>query len=425
MYTIYDYLKVNKNLTLEDNSWNIMDNLLCAIMVYMDVEPFKRKTKFNDLCIKILETPIPKNTWLMAPKVREIAELLLDSKRYKNMIVSDFKKILDDETQFGAVTFELGDIKVISYEGTDGTTIGWYENFRLAYQYPTITQAYGIEYANNHIVEEDTNVYLVGHSKGGNLAMAALMELGIKRKCVINAINFDGPGFMGREYRGRKFKEISNKIINIYPQGSYIGALLYNKHDVTYVKSNQKSFYIHFPTSWEVFGNTFMPVEETKLSVYLNNLTTTGFDKVNRRESGKVLEAAFKGMNKANDEHIKFSTRDLLKGLNATKRENLKAFAFIRKMILVIFLASRKRTIKASDIIENTIPLKEEHIKLELDELEKEENKQKPKKEKATKAKKEKEAKPKKEPKPEKDPKPKKESKPKKEKKIKNTKSEE
>ena len=165
----------------------------------------------------------------------------------------------------------------------------------------------------------------------------------------------------------------------------------------------------------------FHSISQTKLSVYLNNLTTTGFDKVNRRESGKVLEAAFKGMNKANDEHIKFSTRDLLKGLNATKRENLKAFAFIRKMILVIFLASRKRTIKASDIIENTIPLKEEHIKLELDELEKEEKKQKPKKEKANKAKKEKEAKPKKEQKPEKTPKPK----PKKEKKIKNTKSEE
>lgn len=357
MNTIYDYLKLNKNVSLKDNSWNIMDNLLCAIMVYMDIEPFEKRMGFNELCIKILETPISKDSWLMAPKVREIAEILLDSKRYEKLYAYDFVRLVNNETQFGALTFIIDDIKVVSFEGTDGTTIGWYENFRLAYQYPTITQAYGIEYAYNHIDTDDKDVYLVGHSKGGNMAMTALMELGTRRKCIVNAINFDGPGFMLREYKSKKFKAISDKIINICPQGSYIGSLLYNKEDVTYVRSNQKSFYIHYPTSWEVVGNEFNPVKETKLSIYLNNLTTAGFDRVNRKESGKVVEAIFKGMNKDNNAKIKIGIKDILNGLNESKRENLKAFAFIRKMLIVLFLASRKRIIRSSDIRDNQIPL--------------------------------------------------------------------
>lgn len=361
MYTVYDYLKLNKNIPLEENAWNIMDNLLCSIMVYMHVEPFKDKIDFNELCKKIVEEPLPKINWLMAPKVKEIASILLDSKRYKDMVTYDFQRLINNQTQFGAVTFLIKNIKIVSFEGTDGTTIGWYENFRLAYQYPTITQNYGIKYANEHIDINDECVYLVGHSKGGNLAMASLMELGEKNKCVKNAINFDGPGFMLEEFKSKKFMEVSNKIINIYPQGSYVGTLLYNKPEATFVRSNQKSFYIHYPTSWEVFGNFFMPVEETKLSIYLNKLTTEGFDKVNRKESGKVVEAAFVGMNKDHNAKIQFRFKDLFKALGETKRENLKAFVFIRKMIVVLFLASRKRTIKPSDIREINIPLLEKN----------------------------------------------------------------
>ena len=357
MNTIYDYLKLNKDVSIDENPWNIMDNLLCAIMVYMDIEPFESEISFNDLCKKILDTPLSKVTWLMAPKVKEVAEILVDSKRYEDMIAYDFVRIINDDTQFGVVTFMLSNVKVISFEGTDGTTIGWYENFRLAYQYPTFTQTLGIEYANNHIDDNENTVYLVGHSKGGNIAMCVLMEIGKKNESVINAINFDGPGFMLEEFNSQKFKDISDKIINIFPQGSYIGALLYNKTEITYVRSNQKSFYIHYPTSWEVEGNNFKPVEETKLSIYLNNLTTTGFDKVNRKETGKVFEAAFKGMDKDNNSKIKFSYRDLLNALNGTKRENLKAFGLIRKMLVVTLLASRKRTIKANDIRKFRIPL--------------------------------------------------------------------
>ena len=357
MNTIYDYLKLNKDVSIDENPWNIMDNLLCAIMVYMDIEPFESEIRFNDLCNKIIETPLSKVTWLMAPKVKEVAEILVDSKRYEDMIVYDFIRIINDDTQFGAVTFSLSNIKVISFEGTDGTTIGWYENFRLAYQYPTITQNYGIDYASNHIDENESNVYLVGHSKGGNIAMCALMELGIKSNCIVKALNFDGPGFMLEEFNSQKFKDISDKIVNVFPQGSYIGSLLYNKNDTIYVKSTEKSFYIHYPTSWEVEGNDFKPVEETKLSIYLNNLTTTGFDKVNRSEIGKVFEASFKGMDKDNNSKIKFSYRDLLNALAGTKRENLKAFAVIRKMLVVTLLASRKRTIKPNDIRQFKIPL--------------------------------------------------------------------
>ncbi|MEI3499052.1 MAG: Mbeg1-like protein [Bacilli bacterium] len=60
--------------------------------------------------------------------------------------------------------------KIISFKGTDSSLIGWLENFRLAYEYPTYTQKLAIDYLKNNISFLDQDVYVVGHSKGGNLA---------------------------------------------------------------------------------------------------------------------------------------------------------------------------------------------------------------------------------------------------------------
>ena len=40
MYTIYDYLEHYKDKSLKEVSWNVMDNLLCAIIVYIPIESF-------------------------------------------------------------------------------------------------------------------------------------------------------------------------------------------------------------------------------------------------------------------------------------------------------------------------------------------------------------------------------------------------
>ena len=42
VYTVYDYLKYYKNTSLEDVHWNALDNLVCAVLVYLPVKSFNK-----------------------------------------------------------------------------------------------------------------------------------------------------------------------------------------------------------------------------------------------------------------------------------------------------------------------------------------------------------------------------------------------
>ena len=81
------------------------------------------------------------------------------------------------------------------------------------------------------------SVFLViiigGHSKGGNLAMAASMEVDNNIFNRIKKIyNFDGPGFRRQEIETEKFKRVNEKTINILPSGSLVGILMENQENI-------------------------------------------------------------------------------------------------------------------------------------------------------------------------------------------------
>ena len=104
MYTIYDYLKYYKDYDLKDMSWNIMDNLLCAIISYIPIDSFKYAKDFNTVCEEVINTKLSSNSSVMVPKTIELLSILKNSKRYKEMIFTNFVNTVNDETQFGAIT---------------------------------------------------------------------------------------------------------------------------------------------------------------------------------------------------------------------------------------------------------------------------------------------------------------------------------
>ena len=68
-----------------------------------------------------------------------------------------------------------------------------------------------------------------------------------------NIINFDGPGFMKKEYDSDKFKKMSSKLINIIPSNSYIGVLMYNSEYVS-IKTSARAMNVHYPIYWNTYG---------------------------------------------------------------------------------------------------------------------------------------------------------------------------
>lgn len=347
MYTVFDYIKYYKNTSLDDVSWNIIDNLICAILAYMPIEPFDEEKTLEEVCNLVDKATIPKGKCLMVPKVKDVTKLLHNAKRYDDLRISKFVQIVNDDMQFGAMTLTINDIKIISFEGSDGSVTGWRENFRLAYKYPVYSQIKAYHYLKDNIYRNDKMVYVVGHSKGGNLAMSACYNLNEKQLIKIKEIdNFDGPGFLKEQKESEQFKRISKKIVNVVPKGSYIGVLLHNNLKYITVNSNEKGVYVHHPTSWEVFGTTFPKTEMTRGSKYIYRITTTGFDELNRKQTGIFIEAIFKDNFESCDSKMQLSHKQVIRAFKTSRENNLRVRHILGEMLSLVFTRKKDKSLK-------------------------------------------------------------------------------
>lgn len=246
----------------------------------------------------------------MAPKAKEILSLIQESQRYNKLIASHFVNLKDNNIQFGAVTFRIENNTIISYKGTESSMIGWLENFRLAYTYPTNTQKVALDYLKDSIKSNDMLINIVGHSKGGNLAMSAAMESPKEIFERINKVyNFDGPGFRLEEYNSEKYKNLKKKLINIVPTGSVVGTILYND-DYDVVISNEMAFNEHYPTSWQIFGQYFIEGKLSTISSNFHKKTTSGLKDVDSEKLRITIETIFESFEKQYSSNLKFSFND-------------------------------------------------------------------------------------------------------------------
>lgn len=252
MYTVYDYLKYYNNVSFEESTFNDMDNIVFATLAYF---PFPNTLKRKDLSLldkKILN--IKESNTLIGKKAIEIIKIISKGTRYKKIIFSNYASLVDDNVQFNAITIRFNNNCYVSFCGTDNSLVGWKENFNLSYMYPVLTQKLAIDYLKQTICDKDQAIYVGGHSKGGNLAMASVMEASDDIYGRINTVyNNDGPGFLKNEFTSIKYNRLLKKLKNILPEESLVGILLDNK-EYNIVKSKNKGPYQHDLTSWLCFG---------------------------------------------------------------------------------------------------------------------------------------------------------------------------
>lgn len=76
--------------------------------------------------------------------------------------------------------------------------------------FPTYTQSVAYDYLKKNILKSDKNIYLCGHSKGGNLSIssALLCDKTLLKK-IVKIYNFDGPGVLSKEFNSERFNIIS------------------------------------------------------------------------------------------------------------------------------------------------------------------------------------------------------------------------
>lgn len=327
MYTVYDYIKFYKDKEVFDYSFNTIDELIMSILSYLPID-FNGKCNFSDIKLK------SKGYGHMYKKALEIYSLIKDSIRYKNLKLIDYSLIKDNNTQFGALTFELDNLRIVSFEGTDGSFIGWFENFRLSYLYPTYTQDLAKNYLDKTIDSKSSKVYhIVGHSKGGNLAISSAMNISDDKFDKIDKIfNFDGPGFRDKEYKSKSYKKVSKKLINIVPYNSYIGVLM-NNSSYNVIKTSSISFETHDPTYWNIFGEFFIDSKQSLISEKIHINTTEQLEKLDNKKMEELLEELFKTIDKSYTSDFSLNFTDVQNIYNCYKNMDPEVTSYMDNII--------------------------------------------------------------------------------------------
>lgn len=332
MFTIYDYLDYYKNCSFEEVGFNQMDAMLFACLVYLPIKSFSENKSYKDFISYAYTFYKDDYSGVMKPSSFALLNKIKTSKRYENIIISNFKNVRNNDTQFGAMSVRFNDNLLIAFKGSDSSLISWIENLRLNYQYPTYTQSKGIKYANDNILDSDKNVYLVGHSKGGNLAMCAGMEIpsGLRDKVKV-IYNFDGPGFLKKEY-DKKFNLIKEKVVNIVPTGSVVGMCLYNDNFKS-VKSKDLAFGEHYPVGWGVFGEFFVKTSLSRVSKQIHEMTTTNLDAVDKKQLGETIEELCKGLGVDYDSDFHLSMSEIWEIIRNMKGIDPKVYKYLTSVM--------------------------------------------------------------------------------------------
>ena len=332
MFTIYDYLDYYKNCSFEEVGFNQIDAMLFACLVYLPIKSFSENKSYKDFVSYAYTFYKDDYSGVMKPSSFALLNKIKTSKRYENIIISNFKNVRNNDTRFGAMSVRFNDNLLIAFKGSDSSLISWIENLRLNYQYPTYTQSKGIKYAKDNILDSDKNVYLVGHSKGGNLAMCAGMEIpsGLRDKVKV-IYNFDGPGFLKKEY-DKKFNLIKEKVVNIVPSGSVVGMCLYNDNFKS-VKSKDLAFGEHYPVGWGVFGEFFVKTSLSRVSKQIHEMTTTNLDAVDKKQLGETIEKLCKGLGVDYDSDFHLSISEIWEIIRNMKGIDPKVYKYLTSVM--------------------------------------------------------------------------------------------
>ncbi len=257
---ILDYLNDYSDFSFDEVPFNEVDALLFAELAYVNLENLipSYLNPQEKILMKDMEFSVDWHTLTVgsvdAPFNKKMIKGMRNSKRfgevYAGLACSKFSET--KSLQFAAYTFFLPDgTMILSYRGTDTTLVGWKEDFLLTYKETIPSQDEALRYANMALKEYPDRPFMtLGHSKGGNLACYAALNINDKDfHHLINAYSFDGPGFprIPKHWEKRK-----SKIIKFMTRNDIIGAFYNLVEEPEIVPSSGLLLGGHDPFYWSV-----------------------------------------------------------------------------------------------------------------------------------------------------------------------------
>ncbi len=276
MANIIDYLQWRGDLPVCPLApFNDLDAVILARFSYLPL--YELSLSENETVPSVRDKSLPLNDESFRRQDRELMTLMADSTRFSEVSVTDYVKENDpkEEKQFAAVTLHLSDKEMaISFCGTDSTVYGWKEDFNMSFMEEVPAQSAALEYAKTIFAKyPEKKVRLIGHSKGGNLAVYVFYMLTPQEQNrVIHVKNFDGPGFHDDFLDEVAKPTLLNRIFTFLPQDSVFGRILERREPYTVVSSTEQGVNQHDVYSWNVLPTSLETADS--LSDYSNIVAT-------------------------------------------------------------------------------------------------------------------------------------------------------
>lgn len=279
MSHIVSYVKRHKENTFADVPFNEVDALVLSQFIYLKLDGLIPTTseKKEPVYLYEIANHLDYEKVFMDERYRkdnmELFEAMVDSKRFRRMRMNFFSDITSvlAETQFSAMTVFLEEgPNVIIYRGTDETMVGWKEDFNMIFREPVTGQSLSAMYLQQVSQLIEGEFIVSGHSKGGNFAIYASMNVEEKIQDRIHKVySFDSPGFRPEILESVDFNKIKDRIIKYLPHSSIFGMLLQSKETYRIVECFSIGLLQHNPYNWQVLGNEFKKIDELdKSSVF-------------------------------------------------------------------------------------------------------------------------------------------------------------
>ena len=326
MSNLKDYIKWRVDIAFSKETVSAIDMLIFSQIVYTPLEKIARADygkPLRELYLSVYPDGAPGGSTFVNDDLFSLWQFVLDSKRFGDVRLVDFLSKFDaaQQMQFAAATFEYGDIVVVAFRGTDTSVIGWKEDFNMGFESPIPSQTEAVSYVDSlfsvnpfaaagrdanqksvlkslHAVSSlfthKTQVYLCGHSKGGNLAMygGAFCK---KPEKITGIYSFDGPGFDDDVLESKEWAAVEDKVFSFIPESSVVGLLLGYYKRYTIVKSDNIGILQHNPFFWHIEGGRFVEAPETSFSSRLFSGTMHRFlESCPKAQRRVLIETAFK-----------------------------------------------------------------------------------------------------------------------------------
>ena len=302
MADMFDYLKWRGDLSFRQSAVNEVDALIFSGLAYVRYgEGGEDFTHEAVLLREAAEAFFSKPDFASRVRVKKDLELLraaAETERFGGTRLWMYRDLLipEQETQFAAMTFLLDDGSAfLSFRGTDHTLVGWKEDFNMTFQQTIPAQRLAAQYAREVALAHGGQMYLGGHSKGGNLAVFAAARISpMIREQILGVYNNDGPGFTKYLMGDPGYLAMVPRIRTCIPQSSVIGMLLEHEEPYTVIRSKTVGLLQHDLYSWEVMGKAFIPVEEvTDSSLFIDATIKDWFTEMTNQERSQLVDVMF------------------------------------------------------------------------------------------------------------------------------------